>query len=91
MTQYTQDTVLLPSLAAAAMLLGILGVCTLANGDDSPPAGAAPGQRHHNPAWEACKKQADDQKLQPGDARRDFMKSCMKSATPGPSTPPPTA
>ena len=46
MTQYTQDTVLLPILAAAAMLLGILGVCTLANGDDNPPAGATPGQRH---------------------------------------------
>jgi hypothetical protein len=27
-----------------------------------------------------AKKQADDQKLQPGDARRSFMKTCVKSA-----------
>jgi Spy/CpxP family protein refolding chaperone len=52
--------------------------------DDAPPPATAPGNegagRHHDPAWAACKKQADDQKLQPGDARRDFMKNCIKSA-----------
>jgi hypothetical protein len=60
--------------------------------DDPPPASAPPsddgGGRHHhnNPAWAACRQQADEQKLAPGDARHEFMKSCMKSAKE--STPP---
>jgi len=51
---------------------------------DQTPAGTdGPGRRHdHDPAWEACKKQADNQKLERGDARRDFMKNCVKSAHP---------
>jgi Spy/CpxP family protein refolding chaperone len=72
----------LPALALAA--LGALASHSAALADDAPPASApgdqGPGGRHHNPAWAACKKQADDQKLQPGDARREFMKNCMKSA-----------
>jgi hypothetical protein len=50
---------------------------------DEPPPPTAPengARHHHNPAFAACKKQADDQKLEPGDARRDFMRNCMKSA-----------
>jgi hypothetical protein len=71
---------LLPALALTA-----LASYSVALADDAPPASAAPGDqspggRHHNPAWAACKKQADDQKLEPGDARREFMKNCMKSA-----------
>ena len=66
---------------------------TVAFADDPPPADSTPpagGQngRHHNPAWAACSKQADDQKLEPGDARKEFMKSCLKSgksAAPGAS------
>jgi hypothetical protein len=33
--------------------------------------------------WEACHKQADDQKLARGEARREFMKNCMKGSQPG--------
>jgi hypothetical protein len=75
-------TTLIPSLALAA--LGLAAASTVVLADDAPPASAPDDQghqgRHHNPAWAACKKQADDQKLEPGDARRDFMKNCMKSA-----------
>lgn len=72
-------------LLALALLSGTVAVgSAAAAADDTPPPATAPGSdgsgRHHNPAWAACKKQADDQKLQPGDARRDFMKNCMKSA-----------
>jgi Spy/CpxP family protein refolding chaperone len=69
-------------------LASSLAVSAAAIADDAPPPASAPGPdspdspkgRHHGPAWQACKKQADDQKLAPGDARRDFMKSCIKSA-----------
>ena len=40
-------------------------------------------------AWQACKKQADDQNIAAGDARHEFMKSCMKSAKEAP--PPPSS
>jgi hypothetical protein len=30
--------------------------------------------------WAACRKQADDQKLARGEARRNFMRNCMKNA-----------
>jgi hypothetical protein len=77
---------LLPSLAVVLWNASAVGLsaAAAAAGDDTPPPATAPGNdtpgRHHNPAWAACKKQADDQKLQPGDARRDFMKNCVKSA-----------
>jgi hypothetical protein len=76
---------LIPTLALSALAMGSLGVGAAAVADDAPPPNSAPGDdgpsgRHHNPAWAACKKQADDQKLEPGEARRDFMKNCMKSA-----------
>ncbi|MGA2344121.1 MAG: PsiF family protein, partial [Steroidobacteraceae bacterium] len=53
--------------------------------DDTPPPSSAPGTEapkghHHNAAWQACKKQADDQNIAAGDARHEFMKSCLKSA-----------
>jgi hypothetical protein len=76
-----------------ALLLSTLATASLcansaAVADDAPPPASAPNpgtpdspkDRHHNPAWQACKKQADDQKLAPGDARHEFMKTCMKSA-----------
>jgi hypothetical protein len=54
--------------------------------DDPPPAPTTPapgsGGRHHNPAFESCKRQADDQKIVAGDARHAFIKNCMKSAPP---------
>jgi hypothetical protein len=66
-----------------AMLIAVLTIAagSIALGDDNPPpANPPPGGRHNNPAWAACKKQADDQKLAPGDARHEFMKTCLKSA-----------
>jgi hypothetical protein len=78
MFQRATKTVFLRGVAIAALTIAAGSV---ALGDDTPPpANPAPGGRHNNPAWAACKKQADDQKLQPGDARKDFMKNCMKSA-----------
>lgn len=79
----------LRAVAVAVLAIGSIGVAGVAFADDPPPAeNPQPhGDRHHDPAWAACKKQADDQKLQPGDARRDFMKTCMKSAKS--SAPPP--
>jgi len=79
--------------AALAGSGGAFAAAPMAEDPPAPPATApgadAPGGRHHNPAWAACKKQADDQKMQPGDARRGFMKNCMKSAAPtAPSTAP---
>ena len=78
MFQQATKTVFLRGVAIAALTIATGSV---ALGDDTPPpANPAPGERHNNPAWIACKKQADDQKLQPGDARKDFMKNCLKSA-----------
>lgn len=76
-----------------AVVLAALGLCSavVAFGDDTPPSDNPPpgGRHHHDPAWTACKKQADDQKLEAGDARRDFMKTCVKSAKSS-ATPPAT-
>jgi hypothetical protein len=85
--KFTRNT-LLGTVAFAALSIGTIG---LAAADDTPPpANPPPGGRHHNPAWAACKKQADDQKIEAGDARRDFMKNCVKSAQ-GAGTPPATS
>jgi psiF repeat len=78
MSQFTGKAVFLRAAALTALIMGTGGI---ALGDDTPPpANPAQGGRHNNPAWAACKKQADDQKLEPGDARREFMKTCLKSA-----------
>jgi hypothetical protein len=81
------------SIAAAALATSLVGWTAglggLAFADDPtpPPAAAgAGGGRHHNPAWAACKQKADDQKLERGEARRQFMQDCLKSA---PAVPPP--
>lgn len=67
-------------LCGVAMTVLTIAAGSVALGDDNPPpSNPAPGGRHNNPAWAACKKQADDQKIQPGDARHEFMKNCMKS------------
>jgi hypothetical protein len=85
MTLCKKLSALIPTLALSALAMGSLGLPAAAVANDAPPPNSAPGDsatggRHHNPAWAACKKQADDQKLDPGDARRDFMKNCMKTA-----------
>ncbi len=84
MTRYKQMTGVVRALALSAFM-GALCVGAAALADDTSPANSTPGNdapngRHHNPAWQACKKQADDQKLEPGDARKEFMKNCVKSA-----------
>jgi Spy/CpxP family protein refolding chaperone len=73
---------LIPAFALIAM--ASLG-SPAARADDTPPPSSAPGSEtsrghHHDAAWQACKKQADDQKIAAGDARHEFMKSCLKSA-----------
>jgi len=90
MSQLATKTVLVRAVAIAALTIA---AGSIALGDDTPPPAnpaPAPGGRHNNPAWAGCKKQADDQKLAPGDARREFMKNCMKSAK-SPGTAPATS
>jgi hypothetical protein len=89
MIRRSRFAALVPALALALFTGGALGFSALAAADDAPPPPAAPGNdaagRHHdNPAWAACKKQADDKKLQPGDARHEFMKNCLQSAKASP-------
>jgi len=85
MLRHSRLIALLPAVALALSCVGTLGFSAIAAADDTPPP-PAPGNgaagRHHDPAWAACKKQADDQKLEPGDARHEFMKNCIKSAHP---------
>ncbi|HEX4151426.1 MAG TPA: hypothetical protein VHY75_04370 [Steroidobacteraceae bacterium] len=85
MTDHNKMTTRFAALAAALGMAYFAAQAAAQSNDapppaSSPPGGEAPQGRHHNPAWAACKKQADDQKLAPGDARHEFMKSCMKSA-----------
>jgi psiF repeat-containing protein len=80
---------LMSTLALSA--LATIGLNTVAFADDTAPANSTPpaegaNGRHHNPEWAACKKQADDQKLAPGDARREFMKNCLKSVKSAPTS-----
>jgi hypothetical protein len=65
---------LLPALSLV-LFTGATGVSAPALSDEPPPP----------PTLAACKKQADDQKLPAGSARRDFVKNCMKSV---PTAPP---
>jgi hypothetical protein len=78
-------SVFLRTVALTALTIGAAG--TVLGDDTPPPANPAQGGRHNNPAWAACKKQADDQKLQAGDARHEFMKTCLKSAKSSGTTP----
>jgi hypothetical protein len=84
MTWSKRLTAMIPALAMASLTLGTLGL-NVAAADDAPPPNSAPPSdaqtgRHHNPAWAACRKQADDQKIAPGDAHKDFMRKCISSA-----------
>jgi hypothetical protein len=85
MSQPTLKTLLLHAVAIAALSAAV-GSMALAD-DTPPPANPGAGARHNDPSWAACKKQADDQKLQPGDARHEFMKNCVKSAKSSGTTP----
>jgi psiF repeat len=88
MTRAKKLTAVLTTAGISVLTLVAFGANAVFAGD-APPANSAPTVgRHHDPAWGACKKQADDRKLEPGDARKEFMKSCMQSAKNG--TPPAT-
>ena len=84
MTCVKKLAAMIPALAISSLTLGTLGL-NLAAADDAPPANSAPPTgaadgRPHNPAWAACRKQAGDQKIAPGDARKEFMKNCINAA-----------
>ncbi len=81
MNRANKLTALLPAFALWAATLGTLGAGSLALADDAPPANSdGPNGQPRNPAWAACKKQADDQKLERGEARKAFMKNCIQTA-----------
>lgn len=84
MTLKTHLAAIMPAIAIVSLGSGLLAL-NIAIADDAPPANSAPSAdapngRHHNPAWAACKKQADDQKIPSGDAHKEFMKNCINSA-----------
>jgi hypothetical protein len=73
----------------AGVTVGEIVFSTISVADDTPPPptpdGVPPEGRHHNnPAWAACKQQADDKKLERGETRREFMKQCLNSTKPVP-------
>ena len=78
-------TTLIPALALSALAVASSSV-SAAPDDTPPPANSSPGADaprngpHHDAAWQACNKQADDQNIETKDARREFMRSCMRSA-----------
>ena len=84
MVRQSRFSALLPALAFTLVTGGTIGLSGIAAADDNPPPATQPGNeasgRHHDPAWAGCKKQADDKKLEPGDARKEFMKSCVKAS-----------
>jgi len=85
-------TTFIPALALSAFAAVSLGAAAALADDASPPS-SAPGAEapnpHSNPAWQACKRQADDAKIPAGDPRRQFMKSCLQSAKD--AAPPPSS
>ena len=83
---------LLPALSLMLLTGATIGVSAAAAAEEPPPPATTPSPengagRRHNPAFAACKQQADDQKIAAGDARRDFVKNCMKSARAAPPSP----
>jgi hypothetical protein len=92
MSRFHKSSALLPALSLVLFTCGTIGFSAGAIADEPPPPATTPapgpgGGKHHNPAYAACKKQADDQKLAAGDARKTFMKNCIKSTQ---GTPPAT-
>jgi hypothetical protein len=67
----------IPIALAAAVAGAALPVYAQAAGDQGAGGGRRE-QREHNPQWQACKRQADTQKLEHGPARRSFMQHCMQ-------------
>jgi hypothetical protein len=61
----------------ALVLMLFSGLAPVSFAQDA--SGAKHGDRRNDPQFAACKKQADDQKLERGPERRAFMEKCMKS------------
>jgi hypothetical protein len=67
----------IPAMLAAAMS------ATAALAFAQTPDNAGGGRHRHqrnSQQWQACKQQADDKKLDRGDARKSFMRDCLKAA-----------
>jgi invasion protein IalB len=68
--------------AIAALTASAVAIAEEGASQPNPPADSShSGNRQQ---WQACRKQADDQKLPRGDARREFMHNCIKSAQTAP-------
>lgn len=65
---------------ALTLFCGASMLSAFADDPTPAPAPAEHGGHHRNPAFAGCKKQADDQKMARGDARKEFIKNCMKTA-----------
>jgi hypothetical protein len=48
--------------------------------NDGGSTGGHHGHQHNNAQWQACHQQADEKKLERGEARKSFMQNCMKAA-----------
>ncbi len=68
--------------AAISFALGTVAPLVFAQ---ASPGGGMGGHGNHanNPQMQACRKQADDQNLARGEARKSFMQNCMKNAQSG--------
>lgn len=91
MIRHLKRIELMRALSFVLLTSSAIAYSAAATADEPPPSSTAPqdqgGNRHHNPAFAACRKQADDQKIAPGDARKEFMRNCLKSApAPTPTT-----
>jgi len=78
------------AVALTTLTLGSLFVIPAASADQSgppPPSQNDSPRTGNRQQWEACRKQADAQQLPHGDARREFMRSCIKSAQAAPAQP----
>ena len=84
MVRQSRFGALLPALAFTLVTGGTIGSSGIAAADDNPPPATQPGNeasgRHHDPAWAGCRKQVDDKKIEPGEARKEFMRNCIKAA-----------
>lgn len=62
----------------ASFVLGTVAPLVLAQ--MTPPGGAgARGRGGGSPAWQACRRQADEKKVPDGDERRIFMRQCLET------------
>jgi hypothetical protein len=68
--------------AIATLAASALAAAEEGTSPPNPPADSPHSANRQQ--WQVCRKQADDQKLPRGDARREFMRNCIKSAQTAP-------